>query len=252
VRRRLRFLGLLAVGCAAASCSSAPGGSELNVHVAASLSSVFEELGDQFALQFPDVTIRFNFAGSSTLVTQIQEGAPADVVVMADSANMDKLVSSGEVNAQDVGDLARNELAILVENGNPLGITSLDDLTRPDLRVVLCDEAQPCGRYALQMLDAEEIDLAPASREASATAVLSRVANGEADAGIAYVTDGMLPDDDVEPVRIPSSVNVTTNYPIAKMAQPSSSNTTAVEAFITLVRGPSGDEVLTDAGFTLP
>ncbi len=252
MRRRLRFLGLLAVGCAAASCSSAPGGSELNVHVAASLSSVFEELGDQFALQFPDVTIRFNFAGSSTLVTQIQEGAPADVVVMADSANMDKLVSSGEVNAQDVGDLARNELAILVENGNPLGITSLDDLTRPDLRVVLCDEAQPCGRYALQMLDAEEIDLAPASREASATAVLSRVANGEADAGIAYVTDGMLPDDDVEPVRIPSSVNVTTNYPIAKMAQPSSSNTTAVEAFITLVRGPSGDEVLTDAGFTLP
>ena len=259
MRRCLRFLSLVAVGCVAASCSSPPGGptaaageSELNVHVAASLSAVFEKLGDEFASQFPDVTIRFNFAGSSTLVAQIQEGAPADVVVMADSSNMDKLVANGDVNADDVDDLARNELAILVEKGNPSGITSLDDLTRADLRVVLCDEAQPCGRYALQMLDAEEIDLAPASREASATAVLSRVANGEADAGIAYVTDGMLPDDDVEPVRIPSSVNVTTNYPIAKMAQPSSRNTTAVEAFIAHVRGPSGDDALTNAGFTLP
>jgi molybdate transport system substrate-binding protein len=259
VRRRLRFLGLVAVGCVAASCSSAPSGptsgageSELNVHVAASLSAVFEKLGDEFASQFPDVTIRFNFAGSSTLVTQIREGAPADVVVMADSANMDKLVSNGDVNAGDVDELARNELAILVEKGNPSAITSLDDLTRPDVRVVLCDEAQPCGRYASQMLEAERIDLTPASRELSAAAVLSRVANGEADAGIAYVTDGMLPNDNVEAVRIPSQVNVTTNYPIAKMAKPNSGNANAVEAFIALVRGPSGDEALTNAGFTLP
>jgi molybdate transport system substrate-binding protein len=242
----------VAVGWAAASCSSAPGGSELNVHVAASLSSVFEELGDEFALQFPDLTIRFNFAGSSTLVTQIQEGAPADVVVMADSANMDKLVSSGEVNAQDVGDLARNELAILVENGNPLGITSLDDLTRPDLRVVLCDEAQPCGKYASEMLTAAAIHLEPASREASAAAVGSRVANGDADAGIAYLTDGLVPNDDVEAVRIPSTVNVTTNYPIAKIARPTSGDAEVVDAFIALVRGPSGEKALTDAGFTLP
>jgi molybdate transport system substrate-binding protein len=220
--------------------------------VAASLSSVFEELGDEFASQFPDVTIRFNFAGSSTLVTQIQEGAPADVVVMADSANMDKLVSSSDVNAQDVGDLARNELAILVASGNPSGIASLDDLTRPDLRVVLCDEAQPCGKYASEMLTAVTIELEPASREASAAAVVSRVANGEADAGIAYLTDGLVPNDDVEAVRIPSMVNVTTNYPIAKMARLTSGDSEAVDAFIALATGPSGDKALTDAGFTLP
>lgn len=252
MRRCLLFLGLVAFGCVAASCSSATDESELNIHVAASLSAVFEKMGDEFASQFPDVTIRFNFAGSSTLVTQIQEGAPADVVVMADSVNMDKLVSSGDVNAGDVGDLARNELAILVGKGNPLGITSLDDLTRRDLRVVLCDKAQPCGRYASQMLESARVDLTPASGEASAATVVSRVANGEADAGIAYLTDGLVPDDDVEAVRIPSTVNVTTNYPIAKMARPTSGDTEAVDAFMTLVRGPLGDNALTDAGFTLP
>lgn len=254
MRRSLRFLVLLAFGGAVTACSSSPSGdeSELNVHVAASLSGVLTALGEEFEAQFPDVTLKFNFAGSSTLATQIQHGAPADVVVMADSENIEKLVQSSDVLESDVSDLAYNELAILVERGNPLTIDSLNDLPREEVRVVLCDEAQPCGRYAEQMFATAGVLVEPASREANAVAVVSRIANGEADAGIAYLTDGLAPDDNVEAVRIPASVNVTARYPIAPVADPSSRNAAAVAAFLEMARGSVGDRFLADAGFTLP
>ncbi|MFM7094704.1 MAG: molybdate ABC transporter substrate-binding protein, partial [Actinomycetota bacterium] len=212
MRRGPSLLVLLVIGGAVPACSSSASGdeSELNVHVAASLSGVFTALGEKFEAQFPDVTLKFNFAGSSTLATQIEQGAPADVVVMADSANIEKLVQSGDVRASDVTDLAYNELAILVEQGNPLAIDSLDDLARPGVRVVLCDDAQPCGRYAATVLSAAQVVVQPASREANASAVVSRISNGEADAGIAYLTDGLVPNDNVDAVRIPKSLNITT------------------------------------------
>ncbi|MFM8387649.1 MAG: molybdate ABC transporter substrate-binding protein, partial [Actinomycetota bacterium] len=176
MRRGLILLVLLAIGGEVAGCSSSASGdeSELNVHVAASLSGVFTALGEEFEAQFPDVTLKFNFAGSSTLATQIQQGAPADVVVMADSENVEKLVTSGDVLESDVSNFAYNELAILVEEGNPLMINSLDDLARSGVRVVLCDDAQPCGRYAATMLSAVQVVVQPASREANASAVVSR------------------------------------------------------------------------------
>ena len=254
MRRGLSLLVLLAIGGEVAGCSSSASGdeSELNVHVAASLSGVFTALGEEFEAQFPDVTLKFNFAGSSTLATQIQQGAPADVVVMADSANIEKLVTSGDVRASDVADLAYNELAILLEQGNPLAIDSLDDLARPGVRVVLCDDAQPCGRYAATMLSAAQVVVQPASREANASAVVSRISNGEADAGIAYLTDGLVPNDNVDAIRIPKSLNITTNYPIAPIANPASGDSDAMSAFIAIALGPVGDRLLTDAGFTLP
>lgn len=254
MRRRLSLLVLLALGGALVACSSSssPDQSELNVHVAASLSGVFTALGEEFEAQFPDVTLKFNFAGSSTLATQIEQGAPADVVVMADSTNITKLVTSGDVRRVDVNDLAYNELALLVERGNPMTIDSLDDLARSGVRVVLCDDAQPCGRYAETMLAAARVVVEPASREANASAVVSRISNGEADAGIAYLTDGLAPNDNVDALRIPKSLNVTTNYPIAPVAKPTSGDSRAVSAFIAMARGPVGDRLLTDAGFTLP
>ena len=254
MRRRVCLLALLLMSGAATACSSSPSGdaTELNVHVAASLGRVFTALGKEFEAENPGVTVRFNFAGSSTLATQIRQGAPADVVVMADSANIDTLVVGGDVRRSNISDLAYNELAILVERGNPAKIDSLDDLDQPGLRVVTCDEAQPCGRYATSMLARAQVVVVPASREANAAAVVSRVANGEADAGIAYLTDGLAPDDDVDAVRIPESLNVTTNYPIAPMADPASGDDDAVATFVAMARGAVGDRLLTEAGFTLP
>ncbi|MFM7093234.1 MAG: substrate-binding domain-containing protein, partial [Actinomycetota bacterium] len=110
----------------------------------------------------------------------------------------------------------------------------------------------PCGRYAATMLSAVQVVVQPASREANASAVVSRISNGEADAGIAYLTDGLVPTDNVDAVQIPKSLNITTNYPIAPVANPASGDSDAVSAFIAIARGPVGDRVLTDAGFTLP
>lgn len=222
------------------------------MHVAASLSGVFTALGDEFETQFPDVRVKFNFAGSATLASQIQAGAPADVVVMADSGNMDRLVASGDVRKADVSDLAFNRLAILVSRGNPQRITSITDLSRPDLKVVLCDTSQPCGKYATRVLAKAGVDLRPASREANAAGVVGRIANGEADAGISYVTDGLIAGDRVEELSIPDSLNVVANYPMTQVVEPSSRKASVVDAFIAMAKGPIGGELLRSAGFELP
>lgn len=225
---------------------------ELNVLAAASLSAAFGDIGTAYMSRFLNVSIRFNFAGSSTLATQIQQGAPVDVVAMADTTNMDKIVASGQVQPNAVTMLARNKLAILVQRGNPSKITSLNDLTRSGLKVVLCDVAQPCGKYAATVLSNAKIALTPASREASASGIVSRIANGEADAGIAYVTDGLISGDKVDPVTIPDSVNVVTTYPIAGVKKPSTKDTAAISTFIALAQGPVGKVILAKYGFIVP
>jgi len=239
-------------GCATGPSTATSATTELNVHVAASMSGVFTQLGEVFESRFSDVSVKFNFGGSAALATQIQQGAPADIVVMADSDNIQKLVTSRDVKKKDVFDLARNKLAILVPRGNPERIQSIGDLTRPALKVVLCDLSQPCGKYADIALARGNGILKPASREANATAVVARIANGEADAGISYVTDGLAAGDKVDAIRIPDSLNVVATYPMAVVAQPSSRDSAAITAFVALARGPIGDEILLDAGFELP
>ena len=226
--------------------------SELNVLVASSLTTAFTDLGSVFMARYLNVSVKFNFAGSSTLATQIQQGAPADLVVMADTANMDKLVTSNIVASGDVTTLVNNKLAILVARGNPAKIASLADLTKSGLKVVLCDVSQPCGKYAATVLGNAKVTLAPASREASASAVVSRVATGEADAGIAYITDGLVAGDKVDPVAIPESLNVVATYPIASLKAPSSRDTSAIAAFLAMARGAVGDSIFAKAGFIVP
>jgi molybdate transport system substrate-binding protein len=226
--------------------------SELTVLAAASLTNAFTRIGDAFMARFLNVTVRFSFAGSSTLATQIEQGAPVDVVAMADTANMDRVVASGDVARTSVMIVARNRLAILVPRGNPKKITALSDLARPGVKVVLCDTAQPCGKYASTLLSNAKIVIEPASREASANGVVSRIANGEADAGIAYVTDGLLAGDKVDAVELPDSLNIDTVYPIAVVRQPSSRDSAGATAFVSMARGSVGREILANLGFGPP
>ena len=225
--------------------------SELNVHVAASLGRVFTTIGSTFMSTHRDVSLKFNFAGSSTLAMQIRQGAPADIVVMADNESMNKVVADGDVRRSDVVNLATNRLAILVQRGNPSSIRSLRDLERDDLRVVLCDDSQPCGKYAAVVLDSVKAKVDVAGRESSAAAVVTRISLGEADAGIAYVTDGLVTGDKVDFIEIPATNNVVVNYPMARLVRPSSKDTTTIAAFLSMVRGPVGDALLENAGFVV-
>jgi len=225
---------------------------ELNVLVTASLANSFEKIGKVFMAKFLNVSIRFNFAGSATLVTQIQQGAPVDIVAMADTINMNKVLSSGDIDRKSVSILARNKLAILVQRGNPQNIKTLSDLTRSGLKVVLCDLAQPCGKYASTVLSKANVLFAVASREASASGVVSRIGLGEADAGIAYLTDGLVAGDKVDAVKIADNFNLVAEYPIGVATKPKTKDNSAIVAFITMTKSLIGRKILAENGFILP
>jgi len=225
---------------------------ELNVLVTASLANSFEKIGKVFMAKFLNVSIRFNFAGSATLVTQIQQGAPVDIVAMADTINMNKVLSSGDIDQKSVSIVALNKLAILVQRGNPQKIETLSDLARSGLKVVLCDLAQPCGKYASIVLSKANVSFTVASREASASGVVSRIGLGEADAGIAYLTDGLVAGDKVDAVKIADNFNLVAEYPIGVATKPKTKDNSAINAFIAMTKSSVGRKILAENGFILP
>jgi len=135
----------------------------------------------------PPLLAEYNFAGSPTLVAQIQQGAPVDVFASADQPNMQKLVDGGLVIGSPRA-FATNRLQIVVAAGNPKGITGWRTwFAGPGGRPVR--PGRPVRRYATQALQKAGVRVVPASQETDVKAVVSKVALGEADAGIVYVTD---------------------------------------------------------------
>lgn len=244
--RSARAAGLLAaLALAAASCGGGGGArpSELTVFAAASLAGPFTALEGALARKLPGVRVTWNFAGSQVLAAQLEQGARADVLATADTATMERvaeLVTEPRV-------LARNQLQIVVEPGNPKGVRGLADLARPDLKVVLAAEAVPVGRYARQALAAAGVTVRPASLEQDVKAVVAKVALGEADAGIAYATDVTAAGGRVEGVRFPEAAGVPATYLIAVVRE--APRRAAAEAFVELALSPAGQRVLERAGF---
>jgi molybdate transport system substrate-binding protein len=247
----VRLTPLLVVAATLASCGA--DGSEadrdVTVFAAASLTDAFTDIGEAFAASNPGVDVRFNVAGSSDLVAQIAEGAPADVFASADVTNMDRLVEEGGVVDAPVV-FATNAAEIIVESGNPLGIAGPADLAGDDLVVVQCAPEVPCGSYAQRIIDVAGVAVTPASFEDNVKAVVTKVTLGEADAGIVYRTDVIAAGSAATGVAIPDEFNVVAEYPIAIPA--GAPNPDAARAFIEFVLGPQGQEILTDYGFGAP
>lgn len=220
----------------------------LTVHAAASLTGAFTEMASEFTAIHPGVDLAFNFAGTSTLVAQLLEGAPGDVFAAADTINMAKLRDSSLTAAAPIV-FATNTAAIVVEKGNPASISSVADLARPGLRVVLCAAEVPCGSYARRILDNAGVALVPRSYEESVKAVLSKVALGEADAGIVYSTD-IAVSDAIEGVAIDAGVNIVADYPIAVLK--GARNRVAAEEFIGFTTSAAGRRILASFGFGAP
>lgn len=243
---------LLMVG-AVSGCSRGATGSDdgrtLTVFAASSLTSAFEKLGGKFEKSHPGTEVRFSFAGSSDLVAQIRQGAPADVFASADVPNMDKLVADGLVEGRP-NDFASNTLEIAVPPGNPAHVQGLQDLTTSGLNLVVCAPEVPCGAASLEVARKAGVDLDPVSEEQSVTDVLNKVANGEADAGLVYVTDVLAAGDRVEGVELPESSSVVNTYPIAVVAD--SADPRLAQEWVSFVRGRTGRAVLRDAGFGRP
>lgn len=221
----------------------------LTVFAAASLKGAFTEIGKQFEAENVGGKVTFNFAGSSDLVAQIQQGAPADVFASADTKNMNKAIVDDLV-AGEPTNFATNTLEIATPPDNPAEVDSLDDLAGPGIKVVLCAPEVPCGAAALGVEKAAGLDIMPVSEEQSVTDVLGKVISGEADAGLVYVTDVEAAGDKVTGVEFPESSDVVNTYPIAVLA--GSSHLDVAKAFAAYVAGAKGQAILAAAGFAKP
>ncbi|MFI6425526.1 molybdate ABC transporter substrate-binding protein [Promicromonospora sp. NPDC050880] len=221
----------------------------LTVYAAASLTGTFEQIAADFEAAHEGVSVELSFAGSSDLVAQIQQGAPADVLASADTANMDKLVDDGLLAGRPA-DFASNTLTIAVPPGNPAGIASLADLAGDDVQLVVCAPEVPCGAATERVEQAAGLTFAPVSEEQSVTDVLNKVTTGEADAGLVYVTDVRGAGDRVEGIEFPESGSAVNVYPIAALG--GSEEPELAQEFIDAVLGADGQRVLTDAGFAAP
>lgn len=245
----------LATGCGSESQSgseSTTAGAdtdELVVFAAASLKNSFTEIGEKFEADNPGSSVEFSFAGSSDLVTQLTQGATADVFASADNRNMGKAADAGLLSGEPV-DFASNTLTIAVAPGNPKQITGFRDLTREGLNVVVCAPQVPCGSATETIEKAADVQLNPVSEESSVTDVLNKVTSGEADAGLVYVTDVKGAGDGVDAVAFPETSDAVNTYPIATLKD--SANAEAARRFVDYVLGPNGQSVLDGAGFAKP
>jgi molybdate transport system substrate-binding protein len=217
-----------------------------SVFAASSLTDSFKALGASFQAAHPGATVQFNFAGSPTLVTQIEQGAPADIFASADTTNMDKLKADGFTGgASQV--FAHNKLEIIVAAGNPKGISGLADLAKPGVIYITAGPTVPAGKYALQILSAAGVKVTPKSLETDVKSVVSKIELGEADAGIVYTTDVKAAGSKVQGVAIPDAVNVVATYPIVTVKGTKNSN--LANAFISYVLSADGQATLQTFGF---
>lgn len=233
-------------------------GGELTVFAAASLTDAFEALADDLEAEHDGLTIAYNFAGSQALVTQLAEGAEADVFASANSAQMDAAVANGSV-AVEPQTFVRNRLAIVVPADNPAGLWTPADLAADGLRLVLPQPEVPAGRYARESICLMGQDRATfgegfvdrvadniVSEEEDVRNVLTRVRLGEADAGVVYLSDADAAGDEVGLIEIPAAVNVLASYPIAPI---DGGDAALAEAFVASVLGADGQATLAAYGF---
>jgi molybdate transport system substrate-binding protein len=223
------------------ACSGQVPSTSLTVFAASSLQSPFQRQGAPWNVN----TLTFNFAGTQTLSAQLMQGAEADVFAAADTEHMKQLEQKSLIEGQSYV-FAHNVLAIAVAPGNPKGIHELRDLARPGLVVILADPSVPAGKYAKQALDKAGVKVQAASLETQVTGVLSKVALGEADAGIVYYSD-IVTSRKVDYVRIPDAENVIADYTIA--IPKSAKNHDGAIAFVKMWLSGGGDTVLLATGF---
>jgi molybdate transport system substrate-binding protein len=221
----------------------------VTVFAAASLEESFKTLGKKFEKEHPGTKVTFNFGGSDTLAASITGGAPADVFAAASTKTM-AIVTDQQDAAGAPITFVRNQLEIATLPGNPDRISSLKDLTKPGLKVVLCDSTVPCGAAARKALDASGLKLTPVSYEQDVKSALTKVELKEADAAVVYKTDVRAAGEKVRGVDFPESAEAVNDYPIALLKN--APNPKAAKAFVALVRSAEGQKVLSGAGFLKP
>jgi molybdate transport system substrate-binding protein len=233
---------------------------DLTVFAAASLSGVLDEVKPAYESAHPGTTLIVSTDSSAALEAKIEQGAPADVFLSADTANPQKLVQKG-LSAGEPVVFAVNRLAIVVASGNPGGITSPADLAKSGAKVIAAGDEVPITKYARQLVDnlAKEpgypTDFAAAygrnvvSKEDNVKSVMGKIELGEGDAAIVYATDAKS-STKVTTVDIPEGANV--HASCAGVVVGASSYQEAATTFMGWLTSPDGQAILSSFGFLPP
>ncbi len=252
----LRFVLLIAsattLGLIAAACGggqSDQSGEPVRVFAAASLTDAFADLAAVFEAENPGTEVELNLAGSSSLRAQIEAGAPADVFASAGGPVMDQVADVGSVVGRPQP-FAVNSLTIAVPVGNPGGIEGIADFADDELFLGLCASTVPCGALADRVLSDVGVVAAADTREPDVRALLTKVAEGELDAGLVYRTDVLAAADVVEGIELPAGVEAGAAYPIAALDQGNRSQLGS--HFVEFVLSDRGQAILADHGFAAP
>lgn len=227
---------------------------ELVIFAAASLTDAMTEMAERYEGQNPDTKLLLNFASSSQLAAQLREGVPADVFASANENQMQLAIRHDRVDPADMRMFVANKLTIVVPVGNPARIDALEDLGNPGVTLLLAVEGVPVREYADQIIRnlpallQSQIYANLVSEESSVRQVATKIALGEADAGIVYASD-ITADiaDRVEQVEIPVSMNILASYPIAVIDD--SQQKALANEFIEFVLSEFGQSILVKWGF---
>jgi len=232
----------------------------LTIYGASSLKAVLARAQTAYQAANPGTTITISTDSSSALETKIEQGAPADVFLSADTANPQKLLDQG-LAAGALTTFAGNLLTVIVPTANPAAIQTPADLARAGIKIITCGDTVPIARYAAQLVAnlarqpgypadfVAKYTANIASKEDNVAAVVSKIELGEGDAGIVYVTDART-STKVTTVAVPNGANVSATY--SGVVVKASANVAAAQAFLTWFAGPDGQAILASFGFLPP
>lgn len=243
---------LALTGCgssqASSSAASQASSGKIQVFAAASLNNAGADLEKAYEAANPGVDITFVYEGSAKLVTQIEQGATPDMLITADTKNMDKAKKLDEFSGSDSTVLVTNKLVLVTAEGNPGKINSLDDLKTTEGVVAVCKEDVPCGTLAHEELKKHDITLKNATTEGKVTDVATKVTTGNADAGFIYTTDLAAAKKDGKNLGSVDLPDVEKNeYPSALTSKGNSSE--AAKKFNEWLTTDEAQKILKDHGF---
>lgn len=240
-------IGVSACGGGDAESGGSNGGpsGEITVLAASSLTEAFTDLEKTFEAQH-DVDVKISFDSSSVLAEQAVQGAPADVLATADERTMGTVVDEGLTDG-DPKTFAENILTIATPPDNPANVASLRDLESDDVTFAVCVPEAPCGNATQELFDLNDIDAEAATQEQNVKSVLTKVALGEVDAGMVYVSDAKAAGEDVDTVDAKMASQVVNPYPIAVLSDAAAPE--LAQEWVELVRGEEGQQVLKSYGF---
>lgn len=218
----------------------------LTVLAAASLTEAFTAIAHDFESAHAGVTVNLSFESSSTLATQVVEGAAADVLATASPGSMQPVVDAGDADGQP-RTFATNTVAIALPSGNPANVTTVSDVADPSVTVAVCVDTAPCGSVATEFFKKAGLSVTPVTEEVDVKSVLGKVVADEVDAGVVYNSDIVAAGDTIDSIPVPAKYIVSTDYLIATLKASTDSELAA--EFVAAVQAPSGQQVLADAGF---